>query len=826
MRQLLAAALVILISGVTAVAVRDADPSAPRALAAAVDPAATEDAPGATDDVTAAATPPVVDVVSGAVGADGPDCHTRASQRAPIERIAGSNRWATAVCASRFVYRQPVDTVVLARGDAAGGYADALAGAVLAAHVDGPVLLTAPDVLPVETSAELDRLSPRRVILLGGERAISPAVERAVRGHTTTVERLAGADRAGTAVRVASLVGPRDTAFVVNGYRPAHALVAAATAAREGAHLLLANDGSVPDSTIDALEGVTRISVVGDFAAVGEAAEASLRRLVGESHFERLGGPDRAEVAASVARAHPADGVIHLVSDNERNLVDALSAGWTAARPDGGPVLFSATNSVHRGTDRYLRLGRLDAATPVRLVGGEQVLSPALVSALEDRYDEAAQGGPAAQLRGFWVHVLDNSLKSRSGIDRVLDAAAGANLNTIVVQAARRHDAFYDSDVLPRTSDPKMPPGLDLLGRLVPAAHARGLDVHVWFSVMPTYHTLFDQETLPADHIHRLHGPNGSKGSWMAASVESNYGMLDPGIPGVQNHVAAMTREVVERYDVDGIHLDYLRYATGGSRMNPIAEERYRRVGGGMSLDDFRRRQTEDLARRVYLEVTAADPQVVLSMAAIAQGEGPTGSDLRASFRGTRAYREKFQDWPTWLDRGIMDMAFPMIYFQESRYAAWFDQWNRFLASLPAGIRAVGQGSYLNPTSASLAQIDDALRATHGAVLYSYQLDSTDGRGELLSSLASSRFRDPAPAPEVASKLAPTRGHVLAIAEDGRAVTATPAAGGTPVHMRTDATGRAGFVGLAPGRWTVSVQGGTPVPVEVVAGRVTTVDVR
>ncbi|MBW3659481.1 MAG: family 10 glycosylhydrolase, partial [Actinobacteria bacterium] len=435
-------------------------------------------------------------------------------------------------------------------------------------------------------------------------------------------------------------------------------------------------------------------------------------------------------------------------------------------------------------------------------------------------------GGPEAQLRGFWVHVLDDALKSRSGIDRVLDAAARANLNTIVVQAARRHDAFYDSDVLPRTSDPEMPPGLDLLGRLIPAAHARGLEVHVWFSVMPTYHTLFEEETLPADHIYRLHGPNGSQGSWMAASVESNYGMLDPGIPGVQDHVAAMTREVVERYDVDGIHLDYLRYATGGSRMNPIAEERYRRVGGGMSLDDFRRRQTEDLARRVYLEVAAADPTVALSMAAIAQGEGPTGSDLRASFRGTRAYREKFQDWPTWLDRGIMDMVFPMIYFQESRYGGWYDQWTRFLASLPNGIRAVGQGSYLNPVSSSLAQLDDALAATHGAVLYSYQLDSSDGQGKLLSSLASSRFRAPAPAPDVAAKTRPTRGHVLAIARDGQTVVAAPATGGEPVRMRTDATGRAGFVGLAPGRWTVGVEGARPVVVEVTAGQVTTTDVR
>ncbi len=824
MRRLAITALAVVTAAVTVVTVREGQPPVPAA-------AATTDAPGTTTG-TAQATTDVAAAADGSTrtaSAAGPACLTRASSRSDIDRMSGSNRWATAACAAQVHYPTGTDTVVLARGDVAGGYADALAGAVLARHVDGPVLLTAPDTLPVETAAEIDRLAPRRVIILGGSGAVSLAVERAVARHAPTVDRVAGSDRAGTAVRIAETVGPRDTAFVVNGYAPADALVAATVAAREGAQLLLANPGSVPQSTLDALRGVTDITVVGGFAAVDEAGEAALRRVVGEDHLERLGGPDRAELAATVARAHPATGRIHLVAAGDQNLVDALSASWAAARPGGGAVLFSGRDAPGRGTDRYVRLGHLGAGTGIRLVGGAGVLSTDLVSALERRQDEAVAGGPAAQLRGFWVHLFDESLKSRSGIDRVLDAAVAANLNTIVVQGARRHDAFYDSDVLPRTTDPKMPAGLDLLGRLLPAAHARGLEVHVWFSLMPTYHDSFttNRETLPADHINRLHGPHGTQGSWMAADNEAGYDFLDPGIPGVQDHVAAMLREVAERYDVDGIHLDYLRYADNGARMNPIAEQRYRAVGGGMSLDDFRRRQTEDLARRVYLEVADADPSVVVSMAAIAQGGGPTGGDLRASFRDTRAYAEKFQDWPTWLDRGVVDMAFPMAYFQESRYPQWYDQWTRFAGSLPNGIVAIGQASYLNSTSQSLAQLDEALAATDGAVLYSYQQDTATGKGPLLATLPTSRFSVPAPAPDVPAKTRPTRGHILALARDGQTVTATPtAAGGAAVQVRADATGRAGFVGLAPGRYTVRVGSGAPKVVDVTAGRVSRPDLR
>jgi uncharacterized lipoprotein YddW (UPF0748 family)/putative cell wall-binding protein len=820
MRSIAVAVAAVTTAALTLATVRGADapPSpAPAALAES------RDGDGRGDAAAATAEEPVRTATA---VAGGPACHTRASSRSPVDRVAGSNRWATAVCASQVAYPSGVDTVVLARGDAAGGYADALAGAVLARHVDGPVLLTAPDVLPAETAAELDRLAPRRVVVLGGTKAVAPTVERAVARRGPAVERLAGADRAATAARIAATVGTRETAFVVNGYQPADALVAATAAAREGALLLLANPDGVPASTTEALRGVRRVSVVGDFRALDESAEATLRRLVGGANLERLGGPDPAEVAATVARAHPASGTVHLVSDAPASLVDALSASWTAARPGGGPVLFAGRDAPGRGTDRYLRLGGLDRNTAVRLVGGGKVLSDRLVAALEQRYDEARAGGPRAEVRGVWVHLFDASLKSRSGIDRMLDAAVAANLNTVVVQVARRHDAFYASDVIPRTTDPKMPPGLDLLARLVPAAHARGLDVHAWYSLMPTYHDSFRTggERLPADHVHSLHGPKGTQGSWMAAANTAGYDFLDPGIPGVHDHVAAMLREVVERYDVDGIHLDYLRYAAGGSTLNPIAMERFRRVGGGMTLDDFRRRQTEDLARRVYLEVADADPSVVVSMAAIAQGAGPTGTDLRASFRRTRAYAEKFQDWPTWLDRGIVDLVFPMAYFQEATRADWFDQWTRFTGGLRTGVNAMGLAAYQNPVSGSLAQLDDARARTRGVVLYSYQQDSAGGQGPLLAALPTGRFADPAPVPAVPAKDRPTRGHVLAHARDGQTVTATPVAGGEPRTLRTDATGRAGFVGLPPGTWSVAVPGRPPVVVQVAAGRVAHAD--
>ncbi|HEX2027297.1 MAG TPA: cell wall-binding repeat-containing protein, partial [Nitriliruptorales bacterium] len=260
-------------------------------------------------------------------------CPQPESAKHPVDRVAGADRYATAVCASRAAFPASTSgTVVLARGDDAGAWADALAGTVLAEAVDGPVLLTDPARLPEPTSAELGRLQPRTVLVLGGEAAVSEAVAAQVRAAApaATVRRIAGPDRYATAAAVSAEAGTGGTAFVVNGFRPADALVAGAPAARAGAALLLVGDAGVPPVTADALRQVRDVTIVGGYGVVPANVEAQLAELVGRDHLRRVSGGDRTETAASVARAFPVDGRLHLA--NGGRLVDAIGAGWSAAR--------------------------------------------------------------------------------------------------------------------------------------------------------------------------------------------------------------------------------------------------------------------------------------------------------------------------------------------------------------------------------------------------------------------------------------------------------------------------------------------------------------
>jgi len=762
-------------------------------------------------------------------------CPQDASASAPIDRVAGAERYATAACAAAASYPDGADHVILARGDSAGGLADALAGAVLADDVAGPVLLTAPDTLPSATAAEISRLDAERVTVLGGSGAVSGAVVAQLEDQGVEVDRLAGRNRFDTAARAANEAGAGSTAFVVNGFSPPDSLVAAAPAARTGSKLLLVTRGEVPAATAAALGGVDEVVIVGGHGVVGRDVAARVGELA-DAPVRRVAGGTRAATAASVARAFPGDGRIRLAAQSDEHLVDAVTAGWAAARPGGGPVLYTGTDAPGHAADRWLRLGGLGSAEdPVatRLVGGSAVLSDSLVDALESRYEEAAAGGRPAELRATWVHLFDDALKSRAGIHRVLNEAAAANANTVIVQVARRQDAYYDSDVLPRTPDPAMPGDLDLLGELVSAAHDRGLRVHAWVPVLQAYHETYDELSLPPDHVWRQHGP-GSDDHWLQVSdTGATKTFLDPGVPGVQNHVAALMRELAADYDVDAVHTDYLRYTGAGEwGYHPASLARFREQTGydgtppptSPSWSSWRRRQTADLARRVFLETLAVDPTTAVSMAGSTMGPGPAHA---GGYRKTRTYSWVYQNWPSWLAEGTVDAVMAMNYFREGKpeHRAWFDDWVAFEQDLPrnGGLLALGQGAYLNSADQSLAQMGRASSRLDGVALYSHQLNAATGTPQgLLARLSSTAWAEPAPAPQLSDRRA--GGHLLVEAADGVEVSAEPAAGGgDAASQAADATGHAGLLWLTPGSWTVDAPGHDPATVTVRPGEVTRV---
>ncbi len=359
------------------------------------------------------------------------------------------------------------------------------------------------------------------------------------------------------------------------------------------------------------------------------------------------------------------------------------------------------------------------------------------------------------EVRGVWVHLFDGTLKTAAGIDRMLDAVAGAGANTVIVEVVRRHDAYYDSRVLPRSTDPALEPDLDVLRHTIDGGRARGLAVHAWYPAAPVYHHAYDELPRPPGWVWEAHGPQAPEEQrWVTRSHDGRWGdYLDPGVEAVQDHLVDIAAELAAA-GPDAVHLDYVRYNGADWGYHPEALARFQAETGSTAVpgprdpvwSDWRRAQTRLTAQRIRDAVTKSNPDVEISAAVIAQGEGPGPG---RPFGATRAYAEFFQDWPSWLGDGLIDAAYPMVYFNQRSHPAWFDAWlehARALRETTGKTVAVGIGAWLNTVDHGHDQVLRAGAVTDGAVLFSYQQNADAAPHDgLLQRLATTTWAEPAP---------------------------------------------------------------------------------
>jgi putative cell wall-binding protein/alpha-tubulin suppressor-like RCC1 family protein len=192
-----------------------------------------------------------------------------------VRRVAGADRYATAVALSKRGYASTVSTVYVASGVA---FADAMPAGVLAAIDDGPVLLVTPGGVPAVTAAELVRLRPERIVIVGGPAEVGAAVEASLRSYAARVVRVSGVDRYETAVALSqSRFDPGVPAvFVMSGDRFPDALAAVAPAGRLGGPILLSSPTCVPASVRAEIGRLQpgRIIIIGGGAVLGSGIDA------------------------------------------------------------------------------------------------------------------------------------------------------------------------------------------------------------------------------------------------------------------------------------------------------------------------------------------------------------------------------------------------------------------------------------------------------------------------------------------------------------------------------------------------------------------------
>lgn len=296
-------------------------------------------------------------------------------QHVAVSRVAGSDRFSTASAISRASYPGTAPVVYVA---SALNYPDALSAGAAAAKQGGPLLLTAPDRLPAVVSAELARLKPATVVIVGGEGAVGPAVAAQLAALAPSVVRIAGADRYDTSRKVAAYAfpaGSAETAYVASGGSFPDALSATGVAGTQGAPVLLVSPADPEGATVAGALASLRprsIVVVGGTDVIPASVDTALGAI---APVLRLAGADRFATNAAVIRSVFSSAGSALVASG-LNFPDALSgAAW--AGHSGIPLLLARGGCLTKpASGTVYTLGM----TSLTLLGGASVVGDAVAA--------------------------------------------------------------------------------------------------------------------------------------------------------------------------------------------------------------------------------------------------------------------------------------------------------------------------------------------------------------------------------------------------------------------------------------------------------------
>ena len=267
-----------------------------------------------------------------------------------------------------------------------------------------------------------------------------------------------------------------------------------------------------------------------------------------------------------------------------------------------------------------------------------------------------------------WPHTYAHShatiVRQQEELCSILDRLQQANINTILLQTRIRATTIYPSRTEPWdaciTGHAGEAPGYDPLAFAIEECHKRGMQLHAWIVAIPI-------------------------GKWNGAGCKAlrktypkivkkigDEGFINPEISESSNYIASLCRDLTARYDIDGIHLDYIRYPDQWKsiRNRQQARENITRI-----------------VRAVSSEVKRLKPWVMLSCSPV----GKYADTRRASSHGWNARDIVCQDAALWMQEGLMDAIFPMMYFRDKNFYPFAIDWQERSAG---AVVAPGLGIY------------------------------------------------------------------------------------------------------------------------------------
>lgn len=278
-------------------------------------------------------------------------------------------------------------------------------------------------------------------------------------------------------------------------------------------------------------------------------------------------------------------------------------------------------------------------------------------------------GNPSAtEIRAVWLTTNWNLDWPRTGLSAegqkqqlrdILDKLQAANFNTVFFQSRIRGDVFYKSNIEPWSPFLQGKTQYDPLQFAIEECHKRGMECHAWLVTFPVGTP--QQVKKHGKSSIALRRPDLCKlykGEWY----------LDPGNPDARAYIVQLVEELVRKYNIDGVHFDYIRYPDPAAKF-PDANT-FRKYSRGKNLKDWRLSNITELVDNIYDKVKSIKPWVQVSCSPLGRYRS-----LDAMHGTWTAYESVHQDAGLWMRSGKMDAVYPMLYYKDTEFGKYVQDW-------------------------------------------------------------------------------------------------------------------------------------------------------
>ena len=375
----------------------------------------------------------------------------------------------------------------------------------------------------------------------------------------------------------------------------------------------------------------------------------------------------------------------------------------------------------------------------------------------------SATAQPKREFRGAWIQCVNGQFQGLSTqqmqqtLSYQLDELQKDGANAIIFQVRPECDALYASTLEPWSrfltgQQGKAPqPYWDPLQWMIEQCHARGMELHAWinpYRAKTKGTTSLSVNHVAIQHPERCFDYDGLK-------------ILNPGIPENRDYICAVARDIVTRYDVDGIHMDDYFYPYPVAGVTIPDENLFRQnPNGQQTIGDWRRQNVNFFIKQFYETVHQAKPWVKVGISPFGIYRNSKSSPIGSQTNGLQNYDDLYADVLLWVNNGWLDYCVPQVYWEIGNRAADYDilvrWWAQYASARPLYIgedieRTVKARHPANPErhqQEAKQIIRDQLPAVKGSVLW-YAKAAVDNVGNYGTMLRQQYWRHPALQPEM-----------------------------------------------------------------------------